>query len=69
MMNAGSAVAGIISPVVFGYVIDWTQNWTLPFAGSIAILIAGGLMATRIKPQRTVTESAEILPLRQAFAE
>ena len=69
MMNAGSAVAGIISPVVFGYVIDWTQNWTLPFAGSIAILIAGGMMATRIKPQRTVTGLPETLPLRQAFAE
>jgi MFS family permease len=58
MMNAGSAVAGILSPVIFGFVIDWTQNWTLPFAGSIAILVAGAVVAFWIKPQRPVIEES-----------
>ena len=34
MMNFGFGVAGIVSPIVFGYLIDRTGSWTLPFAGS-----------------------------------
>ncbi|MCD2457964.1 hypothetical protein ACHHZ9_07905 [Enterobacter cloacae complex sp. 2024EL-00232] len=30
LMNAGSAVAGIISPILFGVIIDRTGNWSLP---------------------------------------
>jgi cyanate permease len=51
MMNAGSAVAGIISPIVFGFIIDATGNWTLPFAGSAGLLLVGVLAAFRIRPQ------------------
>jgi hypothetical protein len=35
MLNAASAVAGIISPMVFAWVVDPTGNWTLPLAGAI----------------------------------
>jgi MFS family permease len=38
-MNAGSGIAGIISPVIFGLIIDGTGNWTLPFAGSAGLLL------------------------------
>jgi integrase len=31
IMNTGSALAAILSPVVFGAVIDRTHNWNLPF--------------------------------------
>src|SRR5262249_29525091 len=41
MMNFGFGVAGIISPLVFGYLIDLTRSWTLPFAGSIGLLLLG----------------------------
>ena len=33
MMNTGSALAAILSPIAFGYIIDATGNWQLPFAG------------------------------------
>jgi len=51
-VNAGAAIAGIISPVIFGVIIDRTGNWTLPFAGSACVLLVGALATFLIKPQR-----------------
>jgi nitrate/nitrite transporter NarK len=45
LVNAGSAVAGIFTPIVFGLVVDRTGSWTLPFAGSLGLL-AVGIVAT-----------------------
>ena len=53
-VNAGSAVAGIISPFLFGLIIDLTGNWTLPFAGSIVLLLCGVGATFLMKPQKTV---------------
>jgi MFS family permease len=50
MMNFGFGVAGIISPFVFGYAIDVTHSWTVPFIGSIALLLIGSILALRLKP-------------------
>jgi MFS family permease len=50
LMNSGSALAAIISPLVFGYVIDKTGNWKLPFWGSIALLFFGAILAFSMKP-------------------
>ena len=50
LMNTGSALAAIVSPLVFGYVIDKTGNWTLPFLGSIGLLFLGAMMAFWMKP-------------------
>ncbi len=52
MMNFGFASAGIISPVVFGYLVDRTGSWTLPFAGSAALLLVGAALAFRIHPDK-----------------
>jgi cyanate permease len=52
LMNAGSAIAGIISPIVFGLIIDTTGNWTMPFAGSAGLLLVGAVATFWIKPQR-----------------
>jgi MFS family permease len=52
MMNFGFGVAGIISPFVFGYLIDRTGSWTLPFAGSICLLLLGAGLAFRMHPDR-----------------
>jgi MFS family permease len=63
IMNAGAALAAIISPVVFGYIVDVTGNWTLPFIGSIVLLVAGAVLAFFMKPERpfhvTVTSAAD----------
>jgi MFS family permease len=51
IMNTGSPLAAIVSPIVFGYVIDKTGNWNLPFSGSIAILLIGSIVAFWMKPE------------------
>ena len=50
LMNTGSALAAIVSPLIAGYVIDRTGNWELPFLGSIGLLLVGSMMAFRMKP-------------------
>lgn len=50
LMNAGSAVAGIISPIIFGIIIYLTGNWNLPFYGSILLLITGIFLTFFLRP-------------------
>ena len=52
MMNTGSALAAILSPIAFGYIIDATKNWQLPFAGSLGFLLLGALLAPTMHPER-----------------
>lgn len=59
MLNTGAALATIISPVVFGVVIDATGNWSLPFVGSLLFLLLGALMTLRIHPDRTIDNAPE----------
>jgi MFS family permease len=54
IMNTGSAIAAIISPIVFGMIIDATGNWELPFAGSIGLLFIGAVLAFRMHPDRSI---------------
>jgi MFS family permease len=49
-MNFGFGVAGIISPVVFGYAIDLTGRWDVPFMGSLGVLLVGALLAPLCRP-------------------
>jgi sugar phosphate permease len=50
LMNSGSALAAIISPVIAGYLIDVTGIWELPLVGSIALLLLGALLAFFMRP-------------------
>lgn len=54
LMNTGSALAAIISPLIAGYVIDKTGNWELPFLGSIALLLFGSVFAFWMKPEESL---------------
>jgi cyanate permease len=54
LMNTGTAFAAIVSPLVFGFVIDKTGNWELPFIGSIGMLFLGAILAFWIKPDQAL---------------
>lgn len=56
MLNFGAAIATIISPIVFGAIIDSTGSWTLPFAGAIGFLLVGAIMTLWIRPDRKVAD-------------
>lgn len=60
MLNLASAVAWIISPMVFGRVVDATGNWTLPFAGAIGFLVLGIIVSFRIRPDRRIADIVAI---------
>ncbi len=51
-MNTGSAFAAVLSPLAFGFIIDATDNWNLPFIGSIGLLLAGALLTSTMHPER-----------------
>lgn len=52
LMNVGSPLAAIISPLVFGYLIDRTGNWNLPFLISILVLLVGSVAAFWMRPEK-----------------
>jgi MFS family permease len=58
-MNTGSAVAAVLSPTLFGYLIDRTHNWNLPFIGSLALLLAGAALAFAMHPEVPFEETAD----------
>ena len=60
LMNSGSALAAIVSPVVAGIVIDSTGNWYLPFLMSIALLAVGAVTAFAMHPERPFDEAAAV---------
>ena len=50
MMNTGFGVAGMISPVVFGMLIQRTGRYDLPLFLSAALLLVGAICSLRIDP-------------------
>ena len=59
MMNTGSALAAIISPVLSGYLIDSFGSWELPFAGSMLLMAIGVVLAFRMQPESRFAVGAE----------
>ncbi len=52
MMNTGFGVAGMISPVVFGVLIDRTGSYEVPFLISAGLLGIGAICAMFVDPTR-----------------
>lgn len=56
MMNTGFAIAGLVSPSSFGYLVDLTGSWVIPFIGSIVLLFCGAILALRLRPDKPFEE-------------
>lgn len=59
MMNTGFGVAGMISPVVFGYLIEKTGSYNVPFTISAGLLAVGVVAALFIDTSKTVEADEE----------
>lgn len=59
MMNTGFGIAGMVSPVVFGYLIERTGSYNLPFTISAGLLGLGIVAALFIDTSRTVEADEE----------
>jgi ACS family D-galactonate transporter-like MFS transporter len=69
MMNTGFGIAGMISPVVFGMIIQRTGRYDIPFLISGALLLAGAGAALLIDPMRTIFDGDKSVPAeRKALA-
>ncbi|HTW74974.1 MAG TPA: MFS transporter [Steroidobacteraceae bacterium] len=51
MMNTGSALAAISSPVVSGYLIDRYGSWQLPFLVTMILMGMAVILAFRMRPE------------------
>lgn len=54
IMNTGFAVAGMVSPVVFGILIERTRQYETPLFISAGLLLLGAVCSLAIDPTRTV---------------
>ncbi|VVE37033.1 MFS transporter [Pandoraea capi] len=59
MMNTGFGLAGMISPVAFGYLIETSGSYNVPFTISAALLGAGVIAALFIDTSKTVDKDEE----------
>ena len=58
MMNFGFGVAGLVSPSSFGYLVDRTGSWVVPFVASLVLLLLGAALALRLRPDRPFVETS-----------
>ena len=58
LMNTGSALAAILSPLAFGIVADMTGDWVLPFVGSLGLLLLGAALSPFMHPERPFVDPA-----------
>lgn len=62
-MNFGFGLAGMISPVVFGLIIDMTGRWDLPFMASLGLLLLGAGLALRMRPNEPFVDAPQDEPV------
>ncbi len=61
-MNTGQGVAGMISPIAFGFIVDVTGSWTIPFFISTMVLLVGAFSILTIDPTKSINPLAESGP-------
>jgi MFS family permease len=66
LMNLGSAVAAIVSPYAFGFIVKLSdKDWHMPFYVSLGLLVVGSVLAFTMHPDRKFFDEAELPPPRQ----
>jgi MFS family permease len=54
LMNTGFGVAGIVSPIVFGVLVDRTGTWIPSFLIGVALMLVGLVAILLVDARRTV---------------
>ncbi|HEX6463794.1 MAG TPA: MFS transporter [Vicinamibacterales bacterium] len=63
-MNMVGNIGGALSPTAIGYIVTWTQNWTLTFYVSSAIYLIGGVCWLFIDAHTPLVEEPANLEIR-----
>jgi MFS family permease len=56
MLNTGSAISSIAAPLAFGFIADWSGNYSTPFSASLVLLLVGAGMCLVMRPDRQVRD-------------
>jgi predicted MFS family arabinose efflux permease len=54
LMNMAGAVAGILSQLAFGWILDRTGSWTAPFSVSLCLLLPGAVVTFWFRLDRPI---------------
>jgi MFS family permease len=68
MMNLGFGIAGVLSPSIFGFLLQYTGSWQVPFATSVVLLFIGVLLSLRIDPTHPLEMPVSTAPPARAAA-
>jgi MFS family permease len=63
LMNLGFGIAGIVSPSCFGFLIDLTGSWAVPFGVSMGLLLLGAVLAGYMRPDEPFAVPVDPAPL------
>ncbi len=58
MLNTGSALSSIGAPLTFGFIADWTGNYSIPFSASLCLLLVGAAMCAVMRPDHRIQDEA-----------
>ena len=58
-MNTWANVGGIVSPLVFGALVQVTRSWTFPFIVASVLMLVGAALVWLIDPDERLVASAE----------
>ncbi len=61
IMNSGFAIAGVVSPIVFGWVIDRFKSFYVSFWVTVGICVVGALLTIFMRPDRPFIPPKEVL--------
>ena len=61
IMNSGFAIAGVISPIVFGWVIDRFKSFSVSFWLTVGICIMGAVLTIFMRPDKPFIPPKEVL--------
>ncbi|HWZ48829.1 MAG TPA: MFS transporter [Herbaspirillum sp.] len=67
-ISTAAGLAAVISPITFGYIIDTTGSYTLPFLASIAILLVGIVFSFWMRPDKVLQVPAPAPVPEEKFA-
>jgi MFS family permease len=58
-MNTWANVGGMVSPLVFGALVQATRSWTLPFVVASGLMLVGAVLVWLIDPDERLTGARE----------
>lgn len=67
VMNTGFGVAGMISPVIFGAIVDWSGSWVVPFIVSTSLLAIGAVAIVTVNPTKSIAPPEAEMPTEKVL--